>query len=558
MRKAGIIYILCFLTCTMCKGQNMVPNPGFELYNNCPQARSGIVFSGTYTDFPTALWWVSALWNTTPDYYNTCATNPLVTLPYNTYNDYQQPHGGDACAGISMFSGYPVTLTSDYREYLETRLSQPLVAGKKYYLSFFVNMAFHLPETANQIVIDMVGARFTDTQIKVAYPFGQPLLFLNGYPDIVNERQTYISDTAKWHNINGLYTAHGGEQWLTIGYFKDSLPISFTTLYLVEPNPDSIHSTCYMYVDDVCVTEVAEPTHDTIYTSSFPYVISSVQSGHYEWSTNDTTIGISVTGPGKYWVQTTDDCLYRLDTITVLCIVDSTASDTSLVFSSFPAVISGSVTNGSFTWNTGDTTASISIYSPGIYWVSSFSGCRYRVDTVRVACDADVITDTTIYASSFPFQLGSEPGVDSVLWNNTDKWPSINVYEPGVYSVTVWRGCRKYIHTVTVLHRDVPDCIWMPSAFTPNGDGRNDEFGPMYSCFIALPYYRFSIYNRYGEQVFETYDIAEKWDGYYQGNQQDMGTYFYIVRYSAKDQDRITMGYNVDIVTLKGDLTLIR
>jgi len=266
MFKKSIAYIFSFFVCSVAAAQNLVPNPGFELYNTCPQARSGIVFSETYSDFPTAAWWVSALWNTTPDYYNTCATNPLVTLPYNTYNDYQQPHGGNACAGISMFSGFPVTLASDYREYLETRLSQPMVAGKKYYLSYFVNMAFHLPETANQIVIDMVGARFTDTQINVTYPFGQPLLYLEGQPDIVNARQTYISDTSKWENMKGVYTAHGGEQWLTIGYFKDSLPINFIYLYLGHP-PDSIHSTCYMYVDDVCVTEVADPTNDTIYTN---------------------------------------------------------------------------------------------------------------------------------------------------------------------------------------------------------------------------------------------------------------------------------------------------
>lgn len=193
MLRRSIIYTLAFLACTNVAAQNLVPNPGFEVYNNCPPDRSAIAYSPDYTLFPTALSWVSALSNTTPDYYNSCATNPLVQLPFNTYNGYQEPHGGNACAGIAVASGFPKTpILSDYREYLEVKLTKPLVAGKRYYLNFFVNMTFHKPESTTEIVIDMIGARFTDTLIHASFPPGVTEFYLPGPPDISNPRNTFF------------------------------------------------------------------------------------------------------------------------------------------------------------------------------------------------------------------------------------------------------------------------------------------------------------------------------------------------------------------------------
>src|SRR5688572_2216175 len=105
MLRKGIICAVTFFSCSIAVAQNLVPNPGFEVYNNCPPDRSAIAYSPDYTSFPTAVAWVSALSNTTPDYYNTCATNPLVQLPFNTYNGYQEAHGGNAYAGIAVASG---------------------------------------------------------------------------------------------------------------------------------------------------------------------------------------------------------------------------------------------------------------------------------------------------------------------------------------------------------------------------------------------------------------------------------------------------------------------
>src|ERR1700734_2212124 len=98
-----LLSLLCFAL--QLSGQNLVTNPGFESKYKCPTDRSEIVYLPIYMDFPTALDWVSPT-NTTPDYFNTCGTNPDVKLPDLTLDGYHKPHSGDGCAGISMISSH--------------------------------------------------------------------------------------------------------------------------------------------------------------------------------------------------------------------------------------------------------------------------------------------------------------------------------------------------------------------------------------------------------------------------------------------------------------------
>jgi gliding motility-associated-like protein len=484
-RSFSIVQLL-LMACTL-QAQNLVPNPGFEQYTTCPYQRSNVAYSPGFTDFPSVTSWVSALSITTPDYYNTCATDTVVSLPINTYNDYQQPRGGNGCAGMSMMSGFPYDLaTGDYREYLETRLTEPMVAGQQYYVSYYTNLAFHRTWGYVQIAVGGIGARLTDTQINMNYSWAEKELVVEGPSSIATLPHTYITDTAAWVKVSGLYTAHGGEQWLTLGYFRDSLPIHHTVVYSPVADTYSIHVVCYMYIDDVCVSKVSPPAHDILYAPSFPFVINGdPQAGDHTWSTGETTGSISVNGAGTYWVISSDDCYYKVDTITVLCAEQTTR------------------------------------------------------------------TDTTIYTSGFPLSIVSPIGADSTWWSDGSKQQSIIVNSAGTYEVNAWKDCTHYIHTIEVKQRDAADCIWLPSVFSPNGDGKNDAFGPVFSCYTLPPSYTFHIYNRFGECVFETENAGEKWTGNYKGQLADVGSYYYMVRYSSKAGD-------ADLVLLKGDVTLLR
>jgi len=90
--------------------------------------------------------------------------------------------------------------------------------------------------------------------------------------------------------------------------------------------------------------------------------------------------------------------------------------------------------------------------------------------------------------------------------------------------------------------------VAFPSAFTPNGDGRNDLFRPIFPDSSYHNFHIFSVANRWGQTIFESTNIRSAWDGTYNGVPQDMGVYYYYIKFDC--------GGNT--VEQKGDVTLIR
>ena len=94
--------------------------------------------------------------------------------------------------------------------------------------------------------------------------------------------------------------------------------------------------------------------------------------------------------------------------------------------------------------------------------------------------------------------------------------------------------------------------FWIPDAFTPNGDGRNDAFKPM-SSGILNEGYELLIYNRWGALVFATQNRNTAWDGSYEGKPVPEGLYVYQIKFNYTDQKGITRKKNH-----KGQVSLIR
>jgi gliding motility-associated-like protein len=90
--------------------------------------------------------------------------------------------------------------------------------------------------------------------------------------------------------------------------------------------------------------------------------------------------------------------------------------------------------------------------------------------------------------------------------------------------------------------------VFVPSAFTPNGNGLNDQFIPSVG-FIDIEDYTFQVFNRWGEMLFESNDRYLGWDGRYQGNKSPPGVYVYLLTFKTAS------GQYID---KKGTVTLIR
>jgi gliding motility-associated-like protein len=105
-------------------------------------------------------------------------------------------------------------------------------------------------------------------------------------------------------------------------------------------------------------------------------------------------------------------------------------------------------------------------------------------------------------------------------------------------------GCKA--STDMELNPETCCSVFMPSAFSPNGDGLNDKYFPKFNGYHRLHIFR--ITNRWGQTVFENTNSDAQWDGTYNGVPQDMGVYFYYIKYDCGGKTLET----------KGDCTLVR
>lgn len=164
----------------------------------------------------------------------------------------------------------------------------------------------------------------------------------------------------------------------------------------------------------------------------------------------------------------------------------------------------------------------------------------------------NVTADTTLKYGS-KVQLFAS-GADFYTWIPTKylDFPTIQdpvaiVQEPITYTVIGMNqyGCKDTAYVRVGVDYSMVEMV--PSAFSPNGDGRNDVFKLLNVSFQKLQEFR--VFNRYGQEVFSTTDPAIGWDGTFNGVAQAIGTYSYFIRVSLVEGD---------VRTYKGNVTLIR
>ncbi len=156
-------------------------------------------------------------------------------------------------------------------------------------------------------------------------------------------------------------------------------------------------------------------------------------------------------------------------------------------------------------------------------------------------------SDTCIGEKDF-IVIKTAEGYDHYLWNgNNTNNNSLAVKEPGTYIVSTDNACGADADTVLIFKQCAFE-VFMPTAFTPNGDGLNDVFRvpPLnYNLLKSLV-----IYNRWGQQIFSTSDANAGWNGMYKSLPAPNGTYIYVLVMQSLDK--------FQTFSKKGFFTLIR
>jgi gliding motility-associated-like protein len=171
---------------------------------------------------------------------------------------------------------------------------------------------------------------------------------------------------------------------------------------------------------------------------------------------------------------------------------------------------------------------------------------------VKEIPQAYILPDDTLICRDSIINLSAYPNdAATYTWSTGAATQSIHTSKAGTLTVaiTTKEGCKQEASVTINTKYCGPICpqLFMPNAFSPNKDGRNDYFQPMNSADMSS--LEFSIYNRFGERVFYGKGLQARWDGRFKDKSCDAGTYFYYSRYNDC--------HGIEL-TKKGDVVLVR
>jgi gliding motility-associated-like protein len=262
----------------------------------------------------------------------------------------------------------------------------------------------------------------------------------------------------------------------------------------------------------------------------------TVDAGNYDsylWSTGDTVSGITITAPGMYWVEVKNIYGTFGDTFMISHKDTSTTPfvmpDVDMICSQ-PVLITTPREYDSYNWSTAETKESITVYEPGQYWVFVTNACGTYSDSFTVRH-----VDTTTVPIRIPDQLidcdgeiqVQVPEYDTYQWSSGETTNKININSAGKYWVEVVNDCGTYSDTFDVAA--IIDCVYVPSAFSPNKDGLNDWFRPR--GIKDATGYEFAVFNRWGQPVFSSRNLNEGWNGMHKASNSEMGVYYWYLKY---------------------------
>jgi gliding motility-associated-like protein len=188
-------------------------------------------------------------------------------------------------------------------------------------------------------------------------------------------------------------------------------------------------------------------------------------------------------------------------------------------------------------------------------------GCpKASFDTIVVKVEPPImmqgVRDTTIVIGQ-PLQM-NVTGAPSFSWIPNVNISNASIGNPVIlfnqategikYKVIGFNsaGCLDSLEFTIKVFSTLPT-VFVPTAFTPNGDGLNETLKPTLAGMQQFDYFR--IFNRFGQLVFETREINQGWDGYLKGQKQPSGTFVWMLQ---------AVDFEGKMVQAKGSTMLIR
>jgi gliding motility-associated-like protein len=335
-----------------------------------------------------------------------------------------------------------------------------------------------------------------------------------------------------------------------------------TTTYTVEFNENGCRNTDTVRIRVVNTVNLTA-SNDTSICANDPVQLTANTDGlQYSWLPDPTLSNTNILFPIATPLSTTTyqlnarigNCVATENVIVTVVPRPSVNAGSDVVICYNSSTQLNAQTNGtSFTWSNANSLNDAGVLNPiatptntTSYVISATdpsTGCpKPSYDTVMVTVlpkvKAFAGNDTSIIAS-LPLQLKATGGV-SYQWSPATGLDNANIQGPVAmldgnpeyitYVVTVadQAGCIDTASITIRIYKTGPE-IFVPTGFTPNGDGRNDVFRPIYVGMRTIDYFR--VYNRWGKLVYN-YNLndGQGWDGTVNGLKQNIGTFIWMVR----------------------------
>lgn len=291
----------------------------------------------------------------------------------------------------------------------------------------------------------------------------------------------------------------------------------------------------------------------------------------YQWQDGSINSTFTATTSGLYYVLITNNngCSAR-DSVWVNYFDESLGSNLpidTIICENTSWLMDATVPNGvNYEWQDGSSNPTFLAINAGFYSVTitNSDGCTVDFSTIvttqNLPAEALFLPTDTIMCQGNPIILNATtPFATDYIWEGESAFYSQNlphdstfiVTYPGIYNVNISNYCGGFSQFVEVTEEDCGCYPYIPNAFTPNNDGRNDEFFVYANCLLQD--FEINIYDRFGGRVFISNDINDGWDGTINGKNVLNGVYVYVVTFKALNEKG-----KLESQMLSGDVTILR
>jgi CHU_C Type IX secretion signal domain len=541
MLRASVVFVLAFLDCTFSAAQNLVPNPSFE----CGKDQCDFTISSRFVEGAgiACYWSVPTLG--TSDFFSTVIPNkycwasmPPLGVYYNPETPYigsQLPRTGNRFAGFFTFGkDFDNTNMRDtsYREYLQIRLTEPLVPERYYCGEMYVSLAEEPSNAANNLGMCFYNQKIEDYSNFHAIPY---------IPQIIEKN--VILDSDSWVRVYGSFKLDSSVEYLSIGnFYNDNETIA--TDKFGNPTPYS-RDRAYYFVDDVSVTAVdlkpLNSSGSTICSGSLAVISAKEGFENIVWTTLADTSVVIGTGPllnirpettTTYRITAKNCKLTVRDTLTIrvnpspqvnlgrdttICEGDSLILDAKHGYTGY-------------LWQDNSKEQRLVARESGQYAVKVENeyGCGAQAAiniSVKSAPRVDIGRDTLVCNNVF-YPLIAGGNYENYEWSTGATDSSYTPISAGEYWVKVKNQCGVAGDTIAI--RSLGE-LMIPNVLTLNSD---DTLNRYFKVLGVGPndFGRLTLFNRWGQEIYSSNNYQNDWPK--DPTKVSSETYYYTLDYS--------------------------